>query len=84
MAARALDGGAELVGAVAERRLRGTRRDHGEPRAMDLDADLDLARALDLVGGRGMGFGGGAREGGRRGADFFNFLDLLKNAHIYV
>ena len=32
VAARALDGGAEVVGAVAERRLRGPRRVHGGPR----------------------------------------------------
>ena len=69
VAARALDGGAELVGAIAERRLRGARRDHVGPPAMDLHADLDLALALalalalGLVGGRGWG-----GERGRRAA----------------
>lgn len=42
MAACALDGGAELVGAVAERRLRGPRRDHVGSPAMGLRADLAL------------------------------------------
>jgi hypothetical protein len=80
VAARSLDGGAELVGAVAERRLRGPRRDHGGPRAMDLDADLDLALALDSWVGGGWGSGEDRRSTRRRETRcrFFNFLDLLK------
>ena len=58
LAARALDGGAELVGAVAERRLRGPRRVHGGPRrwiCTRMHAALALALALGHGGCEGWG-----------------------------
>jgi len=61
LAARALDGGAELVGAVTERRLRGPRRVHGGPRRwictwIWISISLSLSDSV-AVGGRGRGAG---------------------------
>jgi len=63
LAARALDGGAELVGAVAERRLRGPRRVHGGPWRWICTRIWISLSLSDTVGARD---GGGARELGRR------------------